>query len=87
MKKKTKKQPKFYFAKHHNGDTCVELLLSEAELKKASIRASDPKNAIQLSGQKRCGIGTCCSKEVVYIENECTPCLVCDWIKKIKSFF
>lgn len=87
MKKKTKKQPKFYFAKHHNGDTCVELLLSEAELKKASLRASDPKNAIQLSGQKRCGIGTCCVKEVVYIENECKPCVVCDWIKKIKSFF
>lgn len=87
MKKKTKKQPKLYFAKHHNGDTCVELLLSEAELKKASLRASDPKNALQLSGQKRCGIGTCCTKEVVYIENECKPCVVCDWIKKIKSFF
>lgn len=87
MKKKTKKQSKFYFAKHHNGDTCVELLLSETELKKASIRASDPKNAIQLSGQKRCGIGTCCTKEVVYINNECPKCTLCEWIEKIKSFF
>ena len=87
MKKKIKKQPKLYFAKHHNGDTCVELLLSEAELKKASIRASDPNNAVQLSGQKRCGIGTCCVKEVVYIENDCAKCVFCDWIKKIKSFF
>jgi hypothetical protein len=87
MKKKTKKQTKLYFAKHHDGDTCVELLLSETELKKASIRASDPKNAVQLSGQKRCGIGTCCTKEIVYIENECTQCLICEWIKKIKKFF
>ena len=83
-----KKQQKLYFAKHHNGNTCVELLLSEAELKKASVRASNSKNAIHLSGQKRCGIIPSSDwKEIVYVEKDCQKCFVCKFITKIKNLF
>jgi len=81
-----KKQQKLYFAKHHNGETCIELLLSESEYKKAKERALDRKNAFHLSGKNRCAFDRCCAAEVPEIVN-CEKCFVCDILTKIKNLF